>query len=78
MAQKILQQDLAYLTEPLVVSEEGKTAFEIFTAARNGSEISAETLKKFTPIINRKTGSWDDIVNEGDLLQVLPQIAGGF
>ena len=76
MAQEILYQDL-YLREPLVVSETGKTAFEIFSAARKGSMISAETLAKFTPIINRKAGTWEDIVNEGDLLQVLPQIAGG-
>ncbi len=76
MSQEILFTDL-YLQEPLVVSVEGKTAFEIFTSALRGREISRETLNKFTPIINRKTGTWDDLVKNGDLLQVLPQIAGG-
>lgn len=76
MAQELLLTDL-YLQEPLVVSEAGKTAFEIFTNALRGREISRETLTQFTPIINRKSGKWEDIVNEGDLLQVLPQIAGG-
>ncbi len=76
MAQEILFTDL-YLNEPLVVSVEGKTAAEIFTTALRGREISRATLNKFTPIINRKAGTWDDIVSNGDLLQVLPQIAGG-
>ncbi len=76
MSQEILFTDL-YLSEPLVVSVEGKTAFEIFTSALRGREISRETLNKFTPMINRKAGTWEDLVKNGDLLQVLPQIAGG-
>ena len=76
MTQEVLFTDL-YLQEPLVVSEAGKSAFEIFTSALRGREISRETLNKFTPMINRKAGTWEDLVKEGDLLQVLPQIAGG-
>lgn len=75
MTQEIMLSEL-YLEEPLVVSESGKTAREIFSNAL-GREISEDSLSKFTPLINRQSAKWDDVVNLGDLLQVLPQIAGG-
>jgi len=75
MTQEILFSEL-YLEEPLVVSEEGKSAFEIFSGAL-GRELSQESLSRFQPLINKKSAQWSDIVKEGDLLQVLPNIAGG-
>lgn len=75
MTQELLFTDL-YLEEPLVVSEGGKTALEVFSNAL-GREISEESLSKFTPVINKQSAKWDDVVELGDLLQVLPQIAGG-
>ena len=75
MTQELLFSDL-HLQEPLVVSESGKTAREIFSNAL-GREISTESLSKFTPLINKQGAGWEDVVNQGDLLQVLPQIAGG-
>jgi len=76
MTQELLYKEL-YLQEPLVVSEEGKTAMEIFAAALKGKTLSKESLSFFQPLINKKAAKWDDVVKEGDKLQVLPKIAGG-
>ncbi len=78
MTQEILLKDL-FLEEALVVDEEGagKTALELFTKALKGKVLSAETLKYFKPLINKKGAKWDDIVSLDDELQVLPHIAGG-
>lgn len=76
MTQEILFQEL-FLDEALVVTEEGKTALEIFTDSLKGKVLSENTLQYFKPMINKKAVKWDDIVLLGDKLQVLPQIAGG-
>jgi len=78
MSQEILVKDL-FLDEALVVDEEGegKTALELFTKALKGKVLSKDTLQYFKPLINKKGANWDDIVSEGDKLQVLPHIAGG-
>lgn len=75
MTQEILFSEL-YLEEPLVVSEGGKTTLEIFSSAL-GRELSQESLSRFQPLINKQNAKWTDVVKEGDLLQVLPNIAGG-
>ena len=55
MTQEILYSEL-YLKEPLVVSEEGKSALEIFSEAL-GRELSPESLSRFQPLINTLHGS---------------------
>jgi len=77
MAQEMLEITELFLDEALVVSEGGKTAMEVFLAALKGRTLSEATLQRFQPLINKKSVNWSDIVNEGDLLQVLPKIAGG-
>jgi len=77
MAQDILQiRDLCF-DQALVVTEEGKTAFEVFSEALKGKKISKASLPRFQPFINKKQANWDDVVKVGDQLQVLPKIAGG-
>ena len=76
MAQEILYSEL-FLKEALVAEEGGQTALELFTATLKGKVLSAETLSRFTPLINKVASTWDTIVSQGDKLQVLPQIAGG-
>jgi len=77
MAQEMLEITELFLDEALVVTEEGKSAMEVFLAALKGRTLSKATLQRFQPLINKKSVNWDDIVKEGDLLQVLPKIAGG-
>lgn len=77
MAQEMLEITELFLDEALVVAEEGKTAMEVFLAALKGRTLSEATLQRFQPLINKKSVNWDDVVKEGDLLQVLPKIAGG-
>ena len=76
MAEPILYSEL-FLKEALVAEESGQTALELFTAALKGKVLSAETLGRFTPLINGVASKWDTIVAQGERLQVLPQIAGG-
>ena len=76
MAQEILLQDM-FLEEALVVDEGGQTARAVFINSLKGKTISDANLARFNPLINGKSANWDDILLEGDKLQILPQIAGG-
>jgi len=76
MAQEVLFQDF-FLEEALVVNKGGKTARDVFINSLKSKKISDANLVRFNPLINGKSANWDDILLEGDQLQVLPQIAGG-
>jgi molybdopterin converting factor small subunit len=77
MAQEISYQDL-HLDKALVVESSGLTVLEAFTNALKNKKINETSLQYFQPLLNGKSVAWDTVVKEGDLLQVLPHIAGGY